>query len=68
VRRTPPKTNKGNVERVPQSNAASEGLLDRALQDMRLAKLRRRLAERVRSGKGVIRGEALLAATRQWHR
>ncbi|HEV8239454.1 MAG TPA: hypothetical protein VGS57_08815 [Thermoanaerobaculia bacterium] len=68
MHRTPPKTNQGIVGHVRQSNADREGSFDQAFESMRLASLRRRLAERVRSGKGVDRGEALLAATRQWHR
>jgi Arc/MetJ family transcription regulator len=42
--------------------------VDRALQEVLQADLRRRLADRVRSGKGVDRGEDVLAASRKWRR
>jgi Arc/MetJ family transcription regulator len=42
--------------------------IDRALDEAHRAALRRRLAERVRSGKGVDRGEELLEASRRWQR
>ena len=42
--------------------------IDRALDEVHRADLRRRLAERVRSGKGIDRGEELLEASRRWQR
>lgn len=40
--------------------------IDRALDEAIRADLRRRLAERVRSGQGVDRREDVLAASRRW--
>ena len=42
--------------------------IDRALDEVYRAELRRRLAERIRSGVGVDRGEELLEASRRWRR
>ena len=42
--------------------------IDRALDEVHRAELRRRLAERVRSGQGIDRGEELLEASRRWRR
>jgi Arc/MetJ family transcription regulator len=42
--------------------------LARALDEVYRAELRRRLAERVRSGKGIDRGEELLEASHRWQR
>ncbi|HEX6203257.1 MAG TPA: DUF2191 domain-containing protein [Thermoanaerobaculia bacterium] len=42
--------------------------IDRALDEVYRAELRRRLAERVRTGEGVDRGVELLAASRRWQR
>jgi Arc/MetJ family transcription regulator len=42
--------------------------IDRALDEVYRAELRRHLAERVRSGKGIDRGEELLEASRRWQR
>ncbi len=42
--------------------------IERAFDEVLRAALRRRLAERVRSGAGVDRDEGLLAETRQWTR
>lgn len=42
--------------------------IDRALQEVVRAALRRRLAERVRQGEGIDRGEEMLAESRRWHR
>lgn len=42
--------------------------IDRALDEVHRAELRRRLAERIRSGKGIDRGEELLEASRRWRR
>lgn len=40
--------------------------IDRALDEVVRADLRRRLAKRVRSGKGIDRGEEVLEASRRW--
>lgn len=40
--------------------------VDRALEEVIQAELRRRLAERVRSGEGIDRGEEILEASRRW--
>lgn len=42
--------------------------IDRALDEAHRAELRRRLAERIRSGQGVDRGPEALVAARQWRR
>jgi Arc/MetJ family transcription regulator len=42
--------------------------IDRALDEVLRADLRRRLAERIRSGEGVDRGDQLLEASRRWQR
>lgn len=42
--------------------------VDRAFEEVLQADLRRRLADRVRSGKGIDRGEEILAASRKWRR
>lgn len=40
--------------------------IDRALDEILRADLRRRLAERIRTGEGVDRGEEILEASRRW--
>ena len=40
--------------------------VDRALEEVVRADLRRRLAERLRSGRGIDRGEEILEASRRW--
>ena len=42
--------------------------VDRALEEVLRADLRRRLAERVRSGEGIDRGEEVLRESRRWRR
>jgi len=42
--------------------------IDRALDEVVRADLRRRLAKRVQSGKGIDRGDEVLAASRRWQR
>jgi len=42
--------------------------VDRALEEVVRAELRRRLAERVRSGEGIDRGDDVLEASRGWRR
>jgi len=42
--------------------------IDRALEEVLRADLRRRLAERVRSGDGIDRGDEILTASRRWER
>lgn len=42
--------------------------IDRALDEVYRAELRRHLSERIRSGKGIDRGEELLEASRRWQR
>ena len=64
----PPNTKLRSVEHAQRSDAGDKGLRDQALEDSQRANLRNRLAKRVRSGKGVSRGEELLAASRQWRR
>lgn len=40
--------------------------IDRALDEVLRADLRRRLAERIRTGEGIDRGEDVLEASRRW--
>lgn len=42
--------------------------IDRALEEVLRADLRRRLAERIRSGEGIERSEKILDASRRWER
>lgn len=42
--------------------------IDRALEEVIRADLRRRLAERIRSGEGIDRGDEVLEASRRWQR
>lgn len=42
--------------------------IDRALDEVHRAELRRRLALRIHSGEGVDRGDELLEASRRWQR
>lgn len=42
--------------------------IDRALDEVHRAELRRRLALRIHSGEGVDRGDELLKASRRWQR
>lgn len=42
--------------------------VDRALEEVVRADLRRRLAERIRTGEGIDRSRKLLAASRRWQR
>ena len=42
--------------------------IDRALDEVIRAELRRRLADRIRSGEGIDRGEEVLGASRRWRR
>lgn len=42
--------------------------IDRALSEVLRADLRRRLAERIRTGEGIDRSEELLEASRRWRR
>jgi hypothetical protein len=40
--------------------------IDRALDEVLRADLRKRLAERIRTGEGIDRGEEILEASRRW--
>lgn len=42
--------------------------IDRALDEVLRADLRRRLADRVRTGEGIDRGDEVLEASRRWQR
>lgn len=42
--------------------------IDRALDEVHRAELRRRLAARIRSGDGIDRGDEVFAASRRWQR
>ena len=60
-----------NEERLAQAQcvlgtAGIKDTVDRALEEVLRADLRRRLADRTRSGEGVDLGEELLEASRRW--
>lgn len=42
--------------------------IDRALEEVIRADLRRRLAQRIRSGEGIDRGDEMLQESRRWRR
>ena len=42
--------------------------IERALDEVLRSDLRRRLAERIRTGEGIDRGDEVLAASRRWER
>jgi hypothetical protein len=56
------------VSKVQTTHRKGQTFLSATVDEIQDANLRRRLAERVRSGKGVDRGEALLKAIRSWDR
>lgn len=68
MRRTSIEIDQERLERA-QDILGTSGIKDtvnRALDEVVRADLRRRLAERIRSGLGVDRGEEILAASRRW--
>jgi Arc/MetJ family transcription regulator len=70
MRRTSLEIDEERLARAQQALGTSgiKDTIDRALDEVFRAELRRRLAERVRSGEGIDRGEDLLAASRRWQR
>lgn len=57
----------GRAQRVLGTSSMKE-TIDRALAEVVRADLRRRLADRVLSGRGVDRGDELLESSREWRR
>lgn len=52
--------------RVILGTSGIKDTVDRALEEVVRADLRRRLGERIRSGRGIDRGEEILEASRRW--
>lgn len=70
MRRTSLEIDEQQLERA-QRVLGTKGVkdtIDRALDEVLRADLRRRLAERVRTGEGIDRGEEVLEASRRWQR
>lgn len=70
MRRTSVEIDEDRLERA-QRVLGTRGIkdtVDRALEEVVRADLRRRLAERVKSGRGIDRGEDVLEASRRWQR
>lgn len=68
MRRTSIEIDQERLERA-QDILGTSGIKDtvnRALDEVVRADLRRRLAERIRSGRGIDRGEEILEASRRW--
>lgn len=70
MRRTSVEIDEERLDRAQQvlGTRGIKDTIDRALEEVVRADLRRRLAERLRSGHGVDRGEELLAESRRWRR
>ena len=70
VRRTSIELDEEQLSRAQRALGTTgvKDTIERALDDAIRADLRRRLAERILSGDGIDRGEALLAESRQWNR
>lgn len=54
--------------RVILGTSGIKDTVDRALEEVVRADLRRRLGERIRTGRGIDRGEEILEASRRWQR
>jgi Arc/MetJ family transcription regulator len=70
MRRTSLEIDEQQLERA-QRVLGTKGVkdtIDRALDEVLRADLRRRLAERVRTGEGIDRGDEVLEASRRWQR
>jgi Arc/MetJ family transcription regulator len=70
MRRTSVEIDEAQLARA-QEAFGTKGVKDtiaRALDEAVRAELRRRLAQRIRSGEGVDRGDELLAQSRRWQR
>lgn len=57
----------GRAQRVLGTTGVKD-TIDRALEEVLRTDLRRRLAERIRSGEGIDRGEEVLDESRRWRR
>ena len=70
MRRTSLEIDEERLARAQQALGTTgiKDTIDRALDEVVRAELRRRLAERVRTGEGVDRGVELLEASRRWQR
>jgi Arc/MetJ family transcription regulator len=60
----------GRLEEVQKVLGTSgvKDTIERAFDEVLRADLRRRLADRIRSGQGIDRGDEVLEASRQWQR
>lgn len=70
MRRTSLEIDENRLTRAQQvlGTKGVKDTIDRALDEVLRADLRRRLAERLRTGEGIDRGEEILAASRRWQR
>lgn len=70
MRRTSIELDEEQLARAQQvlGTAGIKDTIERAFDEVLRADLRRRLAERIRSGEGIDRGDALLAESRRWRR
>ena len=70
MRRTSLEIDEQQLARAQQILGTSgvKDTVELALQEVIRAALRRRLADRIRSGEGIDRGEHVLEASRSWHR
>ncbi len=70
MRRTSVELDEGRLEEVQKVLGTSgvKDTIERAFDEVLRADLRRRLADRIRSGQGIDRGAEVLEASRQWQR
>lgn len=70
MRRTSLEIDEERLARAQQALGTTgiKDTIDRALDEVHRAELRRRLALRIHSGEGVDRGDELLKASRRWQR
>jgi Arc/MetJ family transcription regulator len=70
MRRTSLEVDEERLARAQQALGTTgiKETIERALDEVVRADLRRRLAERVRSGEGIDRGDEVLEASRRWQR
>jgi Arc/MetJ family transcription regulator len=70
MRRTSLEIDEGRLSQAQRvlGTTGVKDTIERALEEVLRADLRRKLADRIRSGKGIDRGDELLEATRRWQR
>ena len=70
MRRTSVMIDEAQLTRAQRALGTSgiKDTIDRALDEVIRADLRRRLAQRIETGQGIDRGDEVLAASRQWQR